>query len=118
VRERTNQILVLPLLAVSAALVTGCMSPEQSRRAAEREAAQKAAQERQVRAQMESKCDSYGFKRGSSDFSRCLLSLDQQRMDERSRRIADQTRHEEKSLRCLAANGFAADAGYHRCMAR
>ena len=113
-----NNRFVWSVVMLSAVLLTGCMSPEQSRRAAEREAAQKAAQERQVRSQMEGKCDSYGFKRGTADFSRCLLSLDRQRMDESSRAAAEQTRHQEKSQRCLAASGYAADAGYFRCMAR
>jgi len=115
---RKNNLFVWSLLMLSAVSMTGCMSPEQSRRAAEREAAQKAAQERQVRSQMEGKCDSYGFKRGSSDFSRCLLSLDQQRMQERSRRIAEQERHDQRTLQCLASGLSVLSPEYQRCMAR
>jgi hypothetical protein len=52
--------------------VTGCMTSEEIQR-------ERAEEMRQARLQEERKCLSFGFKRGTSDFSNCMLQLDIQK---------------------------------------
>ena len=103
------------LLALSISVLAGCATEASKKRQAQ----QREAIERQQRAQMEQKCSSYGFKQNTPDFSRCLMTLDQQRMQQRARESEAQYNRDQKSLGCLMANGYnPMSPGYNNCMAR
>jgi hypothetical protein len=79
-----------------AIFISGCMTAEQLQR-------ERAEEIRQTRMQEESRCATFGFKRGTSDFSNCMLQLDIQKRNAEALRQATPPLTEKQ---CRAAGRF------------